>query len=345
MRLSFAFALVACGSPEGRSTRDELVAEAPPELASLGGDLADDAEDAEEATLAPEPPNGIPGPWTEERTVESAAYAVAGAPSVIVHAPASFDAIGPLRLVIFLHGWTGCARQLAYAGEVRCRDGEETAREGWGLDDRFDEAEADALFVLPQLAFLARDGGAGRFDEAGRFAAFLEETLEAIAERVGPDGLARVESITLLAHSAGFETALAVLARGGVDDRIGHVVLFDALYRGVEPFGEWVCAEPGRRLVSITTGGRTATQSQRLGRWARARLGDALVTCQPPAQPPGQPPGEAARGLPELVRDLRVVIAPSDAPHGLVPARHLAELVRALLDAPQTPSGQVCSPP
>ena len=47
--------------------------------------------------------------WTESVTVKHAAYGVAGAPSALVHAPAGFDASRPLHLVVFLHGYIGCA--------------------------------------------------------------------------------------------------------------------------------------------------------------------------------------------------------------------------------------------
>lgn len=258
--------------------------------------------------------SGEHGPWTRELRLASAPFDEPRAPSVVVHAPPSFDPARPLRLVVFLHGWSGCARVLASEGAVACRDGERS-REGWGLASRFDEASTGALFVVPQLAFLARSGAPGRFLEEGRFRAFLEELLAALP--AGGASLARVESVALFAHSAGFETALALIARGGVP--IDSVVLFDALYRGVEPFAAWVSQGAHRRLVSLYTGNaRTARQSRMLADRARALLGRAAVAYDEP------------RGLPELVRSRRVVIARSPAPHGGVPARHIPELVAVL---------------
>jgi pimeloyl-ACP methyl ester carboxylesterase len=269
-------------------------------------------EIAPEAT--PEPaaaPAGVRGPWTEERTLESAAYEEPGAPSVIVHAPPAFDPARPLRLAVFLHGWSGCARVLVHSGPLACKDGDR-AREGWDLGGRFDEAGTDALLVVPQLAFLTRNGNPGRFLERGRFRHFVEELLTELAPQLGPGkALADVESITLLAHSAGFETALAVLARGEIEVR--NVVLFDALYAGVEPFGEWALARDDRRLVSLYTGsGRTAQQTRRLARRLEVPVHDG------------------DRPLTALVREARVVIARSPAPHGEVPARHMAELLSPL---------------
>jgi pimeloyl-ACP methyl ester carboxylesterase len=237
---------------------------------------------------------------------------------VVVHAGPSFDADRrPLRLVFFLHGWTGCARVLVEAGPSRCREGDRV-REGWALGTRFDAAGTDALFVVPQLAFMQRDGSAGRFAERGRFRAFVEELLAALEPRVGRVGLSEVEPVTLLAHSAGFETALAVLTRGEVDVR--HVVLFDALYRGVEPFSGWVEGRDDRRLVSLFTGTeRTASQNELLARRARLSIPRSAVLFADPPRP-----------LADAIRPHRVVIARSPAGHASVPARHLAEVIEGL---------------
>lgn len=202
------------------------------------------------------------------------------------------------------------------AGSVRCRD-DEPPREGWDLAGRFDESGSDALFVVVQLAFMERNGSAGRFVDDGRFRSFLSELIAALADRVGPRDVSSVEPVVILAHSAGYETALAVLAHGGVE--VGHVVLFDALYRGVEPFLTWAAASPERRLVSLYTGdGRTARQSAMLAARGRTVVGEGEVAY------------DADEPLAASVHRLRVVVARSPAPHGLVPARHIAELLPAL---------------
>lgn len=251
--------------------------------------------------------------WTEELTLANAPHeAPAGAPAAVVHAPPGFDPERPLRVVVFLHGWRGCARVLAYPGQVRCHP-RDRQREGWDLIGRFDEARVNALFVIPQLAYLRRDGGAGRFLERGRFAAFLHEAIASLGRRLGdPPPL---EAVTVLAHSAGYESALAVISRGGLDGSLRHVVLFDALYRGHGPFADWALASPERRLISLHTGqGRTASQSRMLVQRVRAREGDEAVAVDP----------DGGLGA------ARVVVAETTVAHGDVPARHLAEVLRAL---------------
>ncbi len=307
------FAILAgCGVGEARG--DEGAAEALPAAAVMTSPAP---------PPVPPPPTSRPArpAWWAEATLENAAFRTPGAPSAVVHAPQGLDPSRPLDLVVFVHGWSGCARQLARGGEVACRDGARTVT-GWDLGTRFDEADVDALFVVPQLAFLERDGSAGRFVEEGRFRAFLEELLGALADRIGPPAdLSRVASITLVAHSAGYETTLAILSRGGVADRVRAVVLFDAMYRGHNVFADWVLGAPDRRLISLHGAtGRTASQSELFAARVRRPLGEALSF--------------GAEGpLDARVRAHRVVIGRAAAPHGDVPARHLAEVLRGLLPA------------
>ncbi|MGE0787164.1 MAG: hypothetical protein AB7S26_15945 [Sandaracinaceae bacterium] len=255
--------------------------------------------------------------WTEELHVPAATHpAPSGAPTAIVHAPRELDGSAPIHVVVFLHGWSGCARVLAYPGQVRChaRDRE---HEGWDLIGRFDEAHVNALFIIPQLAYEVRDGSAGRLLEPGHFRVLLDQILDG-ARRAHPfDGtLARV---TLLAHSAGYESALAVLSRGGVERELRDVVLFDALYRGHQPFGEWALGAPERRLVSLHTGnGRPVRQCELLVALVRRGMPPSEVVVDPP------PNARFARG--------RVIVGRSPAPHGEVPARHLAEILRAFAE-------------
>jgi hypothetical protein len=246
------------------------------------------------------------GPWTREPAVEGAFDLPPGAPSVLVHAPPAFDGAGPLQLVVFLHGWNGCVRVLAQSGEVACRAAE-AAREGWGLVDRFDEADVDALLVIPQLAYRLRSGDPGAFAIPGRPGAFLDEVVSAL----GLDGASRPPAI-VLAHSAGFEAALSFRSTAGA------IVLFDALYRGVDPFADWLVADRRRRLWTIHVGrGRPARQSARLMTVLRERVPDDA---------------RLEGAYEDLVASWpRLVSARTRLPHGEVPSRILADVLRRLL--------------
>lgn len=326
--LALAALLAACGTPSGAPPERALerpASDAPASERALERPASDvpapprrgPERSASEGPALPDsaPTRGRPGPWTEERVLENAAYDEPGAPSVIVHAPPGFDPGRPLRLVVFLHGYSGCARVLVGIGSVACKDGG-PPRPGWDLAGRFDEAGSDALFVVPQLAFLRREGDPGRFAREGGFRAFVGELLAALEGPLAGARLEDVERVSLLAHSAGFESAMAILGRGGIE--VNDVVLFDALYAGTAVFARWVAGDPGRRLVSLYTGGgQPARQSRRLAGLLRGSMGEGVVY-------------DREGPLPEVVREFRVVIARSPARHGEVPARHLAALLPAL---------------
>jgi hypothetical protein len=257
--------------------------------------------------------------WTRRLDLVHGAFDQHRAPDAIVHAPPGFDPRGPLHLVVFLHGFRGCAEVLASsAPAVPCRPGDPPHR-GWGLIDRHDEAGTPTLLLIAQLAFFRRDGSPGRWARPGAFRAFLDEALASLEPELGRrrtvDDLA---SLTILAHSAAFETSLWLIRVGGVEIR--NLVLFDALYAGGRAFLAWVLGEPGRRLISIHGAhGATADRNRDLARLARAAL------------------AERAAAVGTRISDARehaVTIVQTDAPHGEVPARHLAEVLRVLFAPP-----------
>jgi pimeloyl-ACP methyl ester carboxylesterase len=220
------------------------------------------------------------GQWTERVQVAHAAYAIPGAPSAIVHAPPGFDASQPLHLVVFLHGLLGCSEVLLGKGEIACRPGD-AKLEGWDLASAFDRAGINALLVIPQLAFMKRDRRPGRFAENGSFRAFLAELLEALpAERLGGRRqLGDIKSVTLVAHSAGYFTAAAILRRGQLTPLVRSVVLLDALYDEMQAFLSWIIsADRDARLVSLHLGKEApADNSRRLIVRGRRALGASSV--------------------------------------------------------------------
>jgi len=193
---------------------------------------------------------------------------------------------------------------------------------GWALGDHHDQAGTDSLFIVPQLAWLERNGNPGRFAEPGHFRAFLDELLSTtlVDALGGPRRLTDVTTIVLVAHSAGYETAAAILERGQVSDLVGSVVLLDALYARSDVFESWLAQAPDRRrLVSVYTG--TATTARRSRALAGA-LQERLETDRVAIDPEG-PIGDA-------VRAHTVVVAQSPHGHGMIPARHMAEILAAL---------------
>lgn len=253
-----------------------------------------------------------------EARLDLSAHAVpAGAPTVVVHAPPGLDPDGA-TVVLYLHGWEGCARAIVGEGPVPCLDGGAPAA-GWGLGARHDEAGTQSVLVVPQLAWLARTGDPGRFREPGFASAWLAElTDRVLAPRLGLD---RVEDLVVVAHSGGYRTALELLDALPVRG----VVLLDALYGGADRVASWVAAGEGRQAVSLYTGHPGTTgQSQGLARRVALALGPQRVVIDPPA------PGAALAAH-------RVVVGGTRWHHGAVPEKHLAEILAGLVPRRSAP--------
>ena len=261
------------------------------------------------------------GGFTLSAPMRVSAFRRTDAPAVLVHAPPGFDRTLPLHLVVFLHGFNGCTAVLAATGPARCRPGD-PERDGYGLLARHDAAGTNTLFVIPQLAFNRRQGEPGCFGRTGCFRRFLQELLgETLATQLGgPRSLRDVGSVTLVAHSAGYRTALAILQRGEVGAPLRNVVLMDALYGGAEAYARWLVHAGGEtRMVSIYLGGsKTAAGNRALLRLVRRALGSARVR------------QFDARALPSSVAPLRLLVATGHVPHRLVPEGYLSTVLRAL---------------
>jgi len=259
---------------------------------------------------------------TVELDLAHGAYVRDDAPEAIAHVPLGVDATRPVALVVFLHGYSGCARVLmSDAADARCRP-RDTPEPGYALAREHDAAGTRSILLVPQLAFRTRDGDPGRLRVAGEAARLVDEALAQLAPTLGGTlDHDSVASITLLAHSAAFESALAIVRHGSLDARLRHVVLFDALYAGGPAFLDWVAgatdASP-RTLVSFATSGRPLDRTRELLRDARRRWPES--TLEPDAWPAILPTPS-----PRLVVGTRVRM-----PHHDVPTRLLASTLRAL---------------
>jgi len=253
-----------------------------------------------------------------------APFSTPGAPSVVVHVPAGFDPTSPLELVLFLHGFMGCAQVLMAEGQASCRDGDHV-QDGWALARHHDEAHTNSVLAVVQLALMKRSGKPGCFGREGCFDAFLAELLAELRAHLQLDPAAEVR-LTLVAHSAGYKAALAILAhsRAGMQ-RVQSVALMDALYGGAPELAEWLQRTASRRTRMLSlylADGETRRGSRDLYRRARRALGSAQAK---------------QVGPDELASELRVsrslLIAYGRGEHRLVPENYLAMLLAAWLPA------------
>jgi len=186
---------------------------------------------------------------------------VEGAPQVIVQRPS--EPSERVDVVLYLHGYEGCIEVLASREPRPCRAGM-LPLAGWDLLGAHRESETTTWFVLVQLAFMERSGRPGTFMREGQAARFIEEVLARVAQE-RREARSTLRSLTLAAHSAAFETTIAVLRYGGLGARLTGVLLLDAMYSGGPVFLRWARDGATNTLVALATpGGTTAARAQAL---------------------------------------------------------------------------------
>ncbi len=102
----------------------------------------------------------------------------------------------------------------------------------------------NALLVIPQGPYRARDSFGGKMEDEGGFRRMVEDVMATMQkENVVPS--TEVARVIVTAHSGGYRPAGFVLDRGGMSGLITHVFLFDALYGQHEYFRDWLLKGKG----------------------------------------------------------------------------------------------------
>jgi hypothetical protein len=240
---------------------------------------------------APSACEGARGPLPTVLEVHARAGAFPGseAPDVAVHVPPGFDATRRPGLVLYLHGWRGCAGGALAEGDAPCVPGG-VARAASNLAAQIDGAGVNAILAALELRADLPTGEPGALAVPGDLRALLHEIL---GGRLAPIlgcaiEIEALDRVVVIAHSGGYQAAAAALRWGDVPE-VREVVLLDALYGGGDVFATWIAEgaarlERGdgarRRFVDLyTCCGGTADASRALAARARAAMGDrAAVT-------------------------------------------------------------------
>lgn len=97
----------------------------------------------------------------------------------------------------------------------------------------------NALLVLPQGPYRARDSFGGKMEDAGGLKRLVEDVLETM-QKESVVTTSKLNRLIISAHSGGFRPAAFCLDRGELNSHISGVFLFDALYGQHEFFRKWL---------------------------------------------------------------------------------------------------------
>ncbi len=160
----------------------------------------------------------------------------------LVHLPKGFDAQKPGMIVVFFHGH----------GATLERD----VLKRQQVAAQISRSSVNAALVAPQFARDAPDSSAGRFWEPGKFAWFMEEAAQQLAELYGDKRSARAFQrmpIVIIAYSGGYLPAAFAIHHGGATKRVKAILLLDALYGDVEKYTSWIFNHRSGVFVSAHT--------------------------------------------------------------------------------------------
>jgi hypothetical protein len=167
---------------------------------------------------------------------------------VALFIPKAFRPGSEIDFVVHFHGW---------------RNNVSNVLVKYQLPEQFAASRRNAILIVPQGPMDAPDSFGGKHEDADGFKRFMAEALEVLRQQgILADG--RIGRIILSGHSGGYEVISAILARGGLTDKISEVWLFDALYGKTERFALWFDHHPGRFIDLYTEHGGTKEETEEL---------------------------------------------------------------------------------
>jgi len=169
-------------------------------------------------------------------------------PNAVVYVPDGYDASRSSGAIIFLHGWFNCATNVIKPTNSSCGAG---VRNAYNLANQLDDANKNALLIVPELAYDRASGDPGALATPGTFAAMLDEIATELA-------LPAPDYLVVASHSGGYRAAAAIARDAAIDE----LWLLDSLYGETTTFDAFAQAAPARFADIYTVGGGTYANSQ-----------------------------------------------------------------------------------
>jgi hypothetical protein len=164
--------------------------------------------------------------------------------TVLVFIPKGFRSDRPLDLAVHIHGWWALV---------------DTVITKHRLAEQLTSSGKNAVLVIPQGPKSAPDSHGGRLEDEGGFRRFIEQIGRELHARKLVSS-PTVRHVVLSGHSGAYRMISYILMRGGANERITEVFLFDALYGQLEKYGHWLTQEQDRFVaVYCDSGGTKAT--------------------------------------------------------------------------------------
>lgn len=175
--------------------------------------------------------------------------------SVLFFIPANYRPQERVNIVVYFHGWynnidSACAQ--------------------FSLIEQFAASGRNAIFLFPEGPKNAPDSHGGKLEDSSAFRAFISEALN-VLKRKGKIDSPVAGDITIAGHSGAYRVMARIAARGGMEENLREIILFDGLYADMEKFIGWI-DRGGERFINIfTESGGTKEESEMMMDSLRAK--------------------------------------------------------------------------
>jgi hypothetical protein len=179
--------------------------------------------------------------------------------------PRGYDPEKPTRMLIYNHGFrTDAHTALSYSQ----------------LTEQMKSADPQTILVVPE--WQARPGSEssarGKSDEQGFYKGMLNEIMQKTSELKGKT-VDDIASMGIIAHSAGYNPAMAQLYKNGLQDKITSVTVLDSMYNS-KAYDGWITNNLqdlafGRKQFQLIYTGHLSKQSLGLESRVERQLSDA----------------------------------------------------------------------
>jgi beta-lactamase class A len=112
------------------------------------------------------------------------------------------------------------------------------------LPQALEDEHINALLVLPQGPYRARDSFCGKMEDVDGLRHLADDVLSTM-QREGVVKVPKINKLVLAGHSGGYRPVAFCVDRGGMNAHVTHLFLFDAFYGNFDFFRKWLTSGNG----------------------------------------------------------------------------------------------------
>ena len=156
--------------------------------------------------------------------------------SAYIFVPAYFDKTKPFHFVCWFHGWSNNI---------------DSALVEYKLQEQFDAAKLNAIFIFPEGPKNSPDSYGGKFEKPGVFNLFMKEVVQFLSNQKIISSTIHSFDLIYAGHSGAYRVMSYLLLNSSYTCK--GILLFDALYGQQEKFTMYLQQHTSCKMINIYT--------------------------------------------------------------------------------------------